>query len=100
MSDNDRLVALRLFADMRQARLKLRGLDTPDKAARAKLIRDPEIYKALVDLLYAAEKLVATADEDALFWHPAREARSAAEKRFERLADEDGGRMPTVPPWV
>lgn len=81
----DPLVALRLFADMRQARLKLIGLDTPDATKRAKLIRDPHVYKALVDLMYAAEKLVAAPDENALFWHPMRETLTAAEKRFDKM---------------
>ena len=82
------LATLRLFADMRQARLKLIGLDSPDKRVRAKLIQDPQVYKALSDLLFAAEKLVAGPDEKALFWHPAREPYSEAEKRFERLAEK------------
>lgn len=81
----DPLVALRLFADMRQARLKLIGLDTPDARKRAKLIADPQVYHALCVLLGAAEKLVAAPDEDALFWHPVRETLSAAEKRFDKL---------------
>lgn len=90
----DPLIALRLFADMRQARLKLIGLDTPDASARARLIRKPDVYKALVDLLFAAEKLVSAPDENALFWHPAREALSEAEKRFEGLRGGVAGRHP------
>lgn len=90
MSEADPLATLRLFADMRQARLKLIGLDNPDPAKRAKLIRDPAIHKALIDLMFAAKKLVAGSDEDALFWHPAQEARSTAEKRFDRLRAEMG----------
>lgn len=82
---DDPLVALRLFADMRQARLKLIGLDTPDAAKRARLIRDPEVYHALCVLMGAAEKLVAGPDENALFWHPARETLTAAEKRFDKM---------------
>lgn len=82
MPVTDPLVALRLFADMRHARLQLIGLDTPDANARAKLIRDPAIFKALIDLLHAAEKLVAAPNEDMLFWHPARELYARAEARF------------------
>lgn len=88
----DPLVALRLFADMRQARLKLIGLDTPDANKRAKMIRDPHVFKALADLMYAAEKLVATPDESALFWHPMRETLSAAERRFDALRNGKAGR--------
>lgn len=84
----DPLIALRLFADMRKARLALRGLDDTDPATRARLIRDPEIYHALSTLLHAAEKLVSTPDEDVLFWHPRRETRSVAEKRFDKLRAE------------
>ncbi len=83
--NDDPLVALRLFADMRMARLKLSCLDTPDAAKRARLIRDPAVFKALIDLMEAASLLVAAPDEDQLFWHPDRESRSAAEKRFEQL---------------
>lgn len=82
---SDHLATLRLFADMRQARLKLIGLDTPDVAKRARLIRDPQVYHALCVLLLAAEQLVAAPDETALFWHPARETLTAAEKRFEKM---------------
>jgi hypothetical protein len=81
----DPLATLRLFADMRQARLKLRGLDNPDERVRMRMIRRPEIYKALTVLFDAAEKLVAGPDEDALFWHPTREAHTEAEKRFDKL---------------
>jgi hypothetical protein len=81
---------MRLFADMRAARLKLRGLDTPDANARARLIRDPGVYKALVDLLFAAEKLVSAPDEGVLFWHPAREPMTEAEQRFEGLRTKVG----------
>ena len=69
----DTLAALRLFADMRQARLALRGLDHPDPAIRARKIRKPSVHKALCDLLFATEKLVATPDENAVFWHPGSE---------------------------
>lgn len=79
------LATLRLFADMRQARLKLIGLDDPSPGVRARLIRDPEIAHALIVLLHAAAKLVAAPDEGALFWHPPSErALSAAEKKLER----------------
>jgi hypothetical protein len=84
----DPLVTLRLFADMRQARLVLRGLDTPDVKQRARMICRPHIYKALCDLLLAAEKLVAGPDENALFWHPERETLTEAELRFEQLRQE------------
>lgn len=92
----DPLVALRLFADMRQARLKLIGLDTPDANARAKLIRDPKIFHALCVLLGAAEKLVAAPDESALFWHPARETLTTAEKRFEKMRTAGAFKAPAV----
>ena len=82
----DQLAALRLFAEMRRARLALIGLDDPRPSVRARMIRDPAIHKALCHLLFAAEKLVAGPDENALFWHPARDAYTAAEKRFDELA--------------
>jgi hypothetical protein len=85
---SDPLAPLRLFADMRQARLKLIGLDTPDPNARARLIRDPGVYKALIDLLFAAEKLVSAPDEHSLFWHPAREPMSEAEAAFADLLEQ------------
>jgi len=88
LRNTDALAPLRLFADMRQARLKLIGLDTPDANARAKLIRDPGVYKALVDLLHAAEKLVAGPAETDLFWHPARESLTEAERRFDAIRAE------------
>lgn len=87
MSD-DPLVTLRLFADMRQARLTLRELDNPSPAVRARMIRDPKVHKALCDLLFAAEKLVAGPDENDLFWHPERESYGEAEQRFDRLRRE------------
>ncbi len=54
-------------------------------AERAKMIRDPAIHKALMDLLYAVEKLVAGPNENDLFWHPERESYSEAEKRFDDI---------------
>lgn len=77
------IATLRLFADMRQARLKLIGLDSPDKRVRARLIEQPEVFKGLVDLLFAVEKLVAGPDESTAFWHPDRKTMTAAEKRQE-----------------
>ena len=73
---------------MRQARLKLIGLDSPDKRIRARLIQQPEVLKGLIDLLCAVEKLVAGPTEDVAFWHPAREANTPAEKRVARLAED------------
>lgn len=83
--NDDPLATLRLFADMRQARLALIGLDSPDANVRAKLIRQPAVHKALVDLLHAAAHLVAGPDEGSLFWHPPREALTDAERRFEAM---------------
>lgn len=85
---DDPLATLRLFADMRQARLKLTGLDSPDVNRRIALIRKPEVHHALRVLLMAAEKLVAGPDEQALFWDPAREAYTVAEARFDRMKKE------------
>lgn len=82
------LATLRLFADIRQAALKLRCLDTPHAPTRQRLIRDPEVFHALTILLNAAQKLVAGPDENALFWHPRREELTEAEKRFDKLREE------------
>lgn len=79
------LATLRLFADMRQARLQLRGLESPNPKTRARLIQDPAIHKALTVLLFAAEKLVAGPNEDALFWHPSVEPLTAAELRWQAM---------------
>lgn len=82
---DDPLAALRLFAEMRRCRLALIGLDTPDKKKRAKMIQDPTVFKALIELLRAAESLVANPDENALFWHPERETYGEAEVRFDQI---------------
>lgn len=94
MSVPDSLVTMRLFADMRQSALKLRGLETPDANARAKAIRDPAVFHALCVLLQAAQTLVSGPDEDALFWHPARECLTAAERRFEKLRSKLSAEAP------
>ena len=75
MSD-DPLAVVRLFADIRRAALQLVGLDHPSADFRARLIRKPEIHKALADLLWAASQLSAGPDEAGLFWHPDREPRT------------------------
>jgi hypothetical protein len=84
------LATLRIFADMRQARLRLRGLDSPDVATRVRMIRDPEVFKALILLFYATEKLVSAPDEGVAFWHPPRATLTAAERKVERLRAEIG----------
>ena len=86
----DPLQPLRLFATIRQAAIDLKGLDHPDPKVRQRIVARPEAQAALVQLLHAAQQLVAAPDEDTLFWHPDREPYGEAEKRFEKLRAEMG----------
>lgn len=79
-----KLEALTVFGRMRAARLKLIGLDTPDKTARVRMIKDPETFKALIDLFYAVELFVSAPNEGDQFWHPPRAPMNKAERSAER----------------